>query len=228
MKWIALAVVLGSCTTHKDPAAKPDLGERLRAAHVRMHGRFEASDRMQIAIGLGDLERARAEAREIMTRTEPDFLPEWQAYADEIAGVARGVAATQDTVEAAKAAGKLGGVCGRCHLAMSAKVTFAVEPPPPPGDRLAAVMRSHQWAGLRMWEGLVGPDDERWRQGSRALVESRIAADPTAAGGDIAQMHQLATRAEHAEKQERGTLYGELLATCAHCHAAIRDTAKRP
>jgi hypothetical protein len=230
MKSIAL-VALAACGATTDAPVKPDLREQVKAAHARMHGRFEASGRMQIAIGVGDLARAQVEAREIVARTEPDFLPEWQAYADEISTAAHAVAATTDTVSAAKATGTLGAACGRCHLAMSAKLVFAVELPPvqPSNPRLASQMATHQWAASRMWEGLVAPDDARWLQGARALGESRIAITAGGPESDVSQIHLLAARAQQPGGiHERGALYGELLGACAHCHFVIRDGTRRP
>ncbi|MEO8701651.1 MAG: hypothetical protein ABI867_16515 [Kofleriaceae bacterium] len=229
---LALALVIG-CAAYADPPPKQDLVENVKAAQHRMHVRFEATRRMQIAIGLGDLERAHAEAKIIDALVEPDFLPAWQSYVDQIRAAARDVAATQDTVAAAKAAGKLGAACARCHQALSAKLVFPTDPPPPADPRLASQMFTHQWAATRMWEGLVAPDEPRWLQGARTLAGSRIAIaeggpNTPHLGDDVSRMRLLATRAQQpADKQDRGALYGDLLGACAHCHFVIRDGVKR-
>jgi cytochrome c553 len=89
-------------------------------------------------------------------------------------------------------------------------------------------MASHQWAAARMWEGLIGPSDDRWLEGARTMARSRttIIAESGELGiaDDAARTRLLAERATRlGDPDERATLYGEMLATCAHCHHAIRD-----
>ena len=210
--------------------APTSLAQRVVAARARMHARYQAASSIQLAIGLGDLARARAEARTIATAAEPDFLPEWQPYLADIRASAEQVARARDPITAARTMAQLGRACARCHEATRARVTFAAVSPPPPASALASQMPGHEWAAARMWEGLIGPSDERWLAGARALAASRLTL--TAESGelgiadDATRAKLLAARALKPQSgSDRAALYGDLLATCAHCHATIRDRA---
>ena len=229
---VALLVVVSGCDVMAGPTPAPSqtFVEKVQAAQVRMHQRFEAARRMQLAIGLGSLNRAHDEAGLVDAMREPDFLPEWQPYVDNIRSAARGVMAAKDTVAAARTAAQLGRQCARCHEASHARIAFAKEVPPPRDPKLTSQMFTHQWAAARMWEGLIAPDEDRWLQGARTLAESRQAL--VAEGGrgslgladDVARMRLLATRAlKPGSGDDRAVLYGELIAACAHCHFVIRD-----
>ena len=121
--------------------------------------------------------------------------------------------------------------CAACHEARAAIVTFDWEPEPPVASTLASVMARHRWAAARLWEGVVGPADARWSEGATSLAA--VSFDPVLLGdrddatrlGDIAtKIKRLAREAIATEGQaERVALYGELLQTCASCHALTRD-----
>jgi cytochrome c556 len=218
---VAVGLVAGSCqaTGERDP---PALAQKVVAARERMHARFAAAKAAEVAIALGDLERAHGEAHRIATQDEPDFLPEWRPYLDEIRATAARIETTPDTMTAAKTMAQLGRECARCHEATDAKIAFARELVPP------TEMASHQWAAARMWEGVIGPSEDRWLAGAHALSGAPLTL--TAESGqlgiadDAARVKLLAQRAlKPDDRDERANLFGDLLATCAHCHAVIRD-----
>lgn len=224
---ILLFVVLASCqaSANRDPSS---LAQRVVAARERMHARFTSASAIQKAIGIGDLDRARAEARRILAQDEPDFLPEWRPFVDEIRLAAARVAASSDPLTAARTMARLGRTCARCHEATEAKIKFPRELAPSDDG-----MASHQWGAARMWEGLIGPANERWLAGARTLAGARltIAAESGELGiaDDAERAKFLAERAiKLGDPDERATLYGDLLATCAHCHATIRDRVLHP
>jgi len=209
-------------------AADPGLVDKVRDARDRMHRRFTASQRMQHAIALGQLERAREEARLIDALDEPDILPEWKTHIDRIRAAAREVVAAKDTVAAARSSAALGNQCASCHEASKIRITFATPITPPPGAKLASQMESHDHAIALMWEGLIGPDDDRWLTGARRLGASRlpIVAEDGRLGiaDDVSRLRLLARRALAPQpRSQRAELYGELLGTCARCHFTIRD-----
>ena len=166
---------------------------------------------------------------------DPDVLQEWRPYLDSVRTTAQTIATTADTVAAAKAAGELGQRCGACHEASGARIKLGPIPAAPAGSTLAAQMAGHQWAASRMWEGLTTPSTERWQAGVVALSRARwtIAAEEPSLtrspiSDDVARVRLLAERGLAAETLDaRGALYGEILATCAHCHATIRDASPR-
>ena len=200
-----------------------------------MQLRAAAAATMQQAIALGDLDGAHAQAELIAALHDNDVLPEWRPYFDAVRTSAREVAASVDPVAAARAAGVLGKRCATCHEASGARIKLEPVAVPAPGTKLATQMAAHGWAAARMWEGLVTPSPERWRLGTDALARSRwtiVAEEPSltthGVGNDVSRVRMLAERGLTADTTEaRGDLYGELLATCAHCHATIRDSATR-
>lgn len=203
----------------------------VQATHHRMHVRFEAARRMEEAIARSDLDRARVEARVLAELDEPEALPAWRPHLDGIRGAARRIESAGDPVAAAQLAADLGGRCATCHVAIEARVAFPAEPRPQPGAHLAPQMAGHQWAAARMWEGLIGPSDARWLDGARALttVPLDTVAQSVTPSSDIdvdavARIRLYATRAlAPAPQAARAELFGKLLATCAHCHALLRD-----
>ncbi len=89
-------------------------------------------------------------------------------------------------------------------------------------------MAAHQWAVARMWEGVIGPNDERWNAGAKALQRAplTIAAETGELGiaDDVVLIRLYARRAIVTRAMsERAELFGQLLGTCARCHATIRD-----
>lgn len=107
MRLVYVAIALASCDASAGPPE--NLGDQLVAAHRRMHERFAASRRVEQAIALGDLERARSEARTIIALDEPQVAPEWRPYFDNILFAAREIDDSKNLVTAARATGRLGG-----------------------------------------------------------------------------------------------------------------------
>jgi hypothetical protein len=90
-------------------------------------------------------------------------------------------------------------------------------------------MARHLWATDRLWEGVVGSSDDAWRAGLDVLAVTPL---PAAQLGDERAMiaHRLRRLAEDARKTrgggqlvERARDYGEILVTCAACHATQVD-----
>jgi len=246
MRTVLVLVLVGlvtGCTSgprsSEPPIAEtgPTVGDKSLAQAVlevsgRMHDRFAATNRMHYAISLSDLERAHREAKLVADLEEPDILPIWKPYIEDIRAAARGVIATQDPIAAARSMATLGRACARCHQAAKGKVELAGDPPPPTEHELRATMAGHQWAARRMWQGLMAPSTERWTEGARALegapltITAEVGQPPHALGiaDDTSRIRMLARRAQTTtELDARAELFGELLGTCARCHATIRD-----
>ncbi len=208
-----------------------DVVAQVRAIQLHMHVRFAAARRIEQAIAFGDLDRARGEAKIILELDEPGILPAWQPYIDDVRDAARQVSIASNLVAAANTSAILGHQCAQCHVSAGAKVTLPVERAAPAGASIAPDMASHQWAATRMWEGLILPSTERWTLGATTLAQAPF--DPVVEADlppeltvfdDVARLRLLAGHAVSASAPaERARLYGELLATCAGCHATVRD-----
>jgi len=208
------------------PAAPAD-AQTLRD-HMREH--FSAVSEMQRAIARGHLPEAKRLAAWVANHDEA-LLEGWQPFVDDLHAAARDVAAANDLPTAGSVAARLGRACSRCHEARTAVVSFVWEPAPDDEATLQSQMKRHQWAAARLWDGLVGPSDVLWMEGAGVLATARLDAVKAAGGdagrGDVAalaaRVRALATKAAKVkDHDERATLYGELLSTCAGCHVLVR------
>jgi hypothetical protein len=232
---LAASLAAGGCQIEARDSVPPrqnsSLAAAIEATHRRMHTRFGAALRMEQAIAHSDLDRAHAEAHTLAELDETDALPTWRPYFDAIRDAARQVEATGGIVGAARLAAVLGRRCAQCHTAIAARITLAAAPAPPGDPHLAMQMVGHQWAAAQMWQGLIGPSDDRWLAGARALATAPlniVAQSVTSTSeldvDDIARVRLYANRALTEGSQDaRAELFGTLLATCAHCHAVLRD-----
>jgi cytochrome c553 len=135
-----------------------------------------------------------------------------------------------DVAAAGLQLGKLGGTCAACHVAERAKLTFAYEPPPLQDDTLESQMALHEWAGARLWQGLIGPADAPWLEGARAMRAARfdaaksVHAKPNARVMELGELlHEQAREAGRTtDREARAQLYGHMMTTCSSCHAIVR------
>lgn len=88
---------------------------------------------------------------------------------------------------------------------------------------MSAQMARHQWAADRLWEGIVGPSDSHWRSGLYVLANTHLTSIEVDRPALANRMRTLALDAYNVPAKslaERAATYGELLVTCAQCHAS--------
>ncbi len=219
----------GSSTTAtpRDDAAVPADAETVKQ---HMRGHFAAISELQRAIARGHLEEAKEQARLIADHTEPAHDAVWTPFLEDMSRAAREVIDAPDLPGAAVVASRLARACSACHDKTAAVIVFAWEEAPPATPDLATQMKRHQWAATRLWEGLVGPSDDVWHEGAKVLASTTLdtmAASRGVSRGDVpalaAHVRELAKRAMTTDDLDaRAKLYGELLSTCAGCHALVR------
>lgn len=213
-----------------DAAAVDAIGSDGETVKQHMNEHFAAITELQRAIAKGRLEAAQTQAQWIVDHQEPSQVAAWTPLVTELKQAAREVVSARDVPTASALAARLGRACSRCHEQNAAVVSFAWEPAPDEGATLAAQMKRHQWAAQRLWEGLVAPNDDVWREGASVLSTTKLDVSAASGGvsrGDVAalaaRVRELATKAGKLESgDERAALYGELLSTCAGCHALVR------
>ncbi len=219
----ALALPFLACTSPPPPRPRP--------AVTDMHVHLRRTGEIRDAVIAGEVDRMRDAARWVATHDEPPGLSrELSAYGAEVRSLAARLVTADSLEEAARIAARMGASCGRCHVAGGVPPRFAVGLGPPEGERPSAQMNRHVWASDRMWEGLVGPSQEAWEEGIRALQAGWI--NPPDVVGDprnlnevralVRRVYALAAEGKDARTlEERARIYGRFLATCIECHELV-------
>lgn len=199
-----------------------------RAATVHMPSHFADLLVVHAALIRGELADARAPASRIVEDRPSVMLESWAPYLLATRDAAHEVTVATDLATASMAAASLAGSCGECHTAQAARLTPAAGAPPSDDDTDdGALMRRHAWAFDRLWEGLVLPSDAAWQKGVDAFVELPACADDLSGEQDrdaIRHARETVKSREQAARnaatlEARARIYGELLPTCATCHA---------
>jgi mono/diheme cytochrome c family protein len=210
-----------------EPAAAPAAPTVDVKAHMDEH--FTKVAEIQAAVVRGDVEGAKVGATWVADHQEAAGLPAaGQASLDEMKRAAKAVAEATDITVAAQGAADMAVACGTCHAASASKPALRPATPSAPKDEAAAHMLAHQHAVDLLYRGLVGPSDESWAEGAKALKASPLKAaqlpkavkpskDALKAEADT---HALADRALAASAPKaRAAIYAELVGGCASCHS---------
>lgn len=215
-------------STESKPVAADEPGTLI--AH--MHRHYELVTRIQSAVIRGDMAAIRQPARWLAVHPAPVDAPEsWNGYIDRMRAAANEAGNATDLKTAALAASNMGAACGSCHAANDVSGLFPILDEP--GDEVDVMkhMMRHQWAADRMWEGLVGPSDEAWRQGTELLMEAALTPDDMHRDDDSKhslrnlgrRVHGLASDASIKQSgAARAPIYAEFLASCAACHTRVK------
>lgn len=223
--WIGL--VLGvAVAARAEPPPRQRFEENMM---VRMHmtenfGLVHELERNLIA---GKLDAARDLARALAQAPDEPGAKAWAREAARVRERAGAIAAAKTVDEAIRADAQLAAACADCHVAAGAQPEFARWPAlPPDGATVEARMARHLWAAERVWEGVVGDAPESWRAGLDVLASAPLPATTLGAAREpyAKKLQRLARDARDRKPAvalaDRATAYGELLATCAACHAA--------
>jgi len=161
-----------------DPQRQPPEPVRFdKPAMVQFHMRRQFDDlrKVERLLVAGKLEDARARAASLIQAAPDPGMARWQPEVDDVTAAARSLVAAPGVDEACRREARLAEACAWCHLHTQQPARFAV-PAAPPADQptQAARMARHQWAVDRLWEGLVGPSDPRWRSGLDVLATTPL------------------------------------------------------
>jgi cytochrome c556 len=195
-----------------------------------MHRNLSRTVDIQTAVVQGDLQKAHRAATWLVEREGEMLFPaEARGYEADMIELAGQIQTADEIRQVASQTGRLAAACGSCHQATGVGPKFVVGSPSPRGESQEAQMVRHLWAADRLWEGLIGPSDDAWMAGARAMAETRSdmarAFRASSSGGGperlLQDVNRLATEALNAQGQEaRADVYGRLLETCNRCHAS--------
>jgi len=197
----------------------------------RMHEHFDHVTAIMAAVVVGETETVAERADGLALRTTvPDYPKSWQPHVEQMLREADQLREVNSLPEAAASAARLAAACGNCHLETGATPQFGDVMLPSDDESLSGRMERHQWAAERMWEGIVGPSDASWEQGTSVFVgapgcgaEFGDDAEGQRMGALCEQVNVLGRRAAAAaDGDARRLVYGEFLATCSACHTARR------
>jgi cytochrome c553 len=193
-----------------------------------MYRSFDLVRAIERLLVRGNIEEARALALSIASAPEPAAFEPWARQLALVRKRATELAAATFVDDACMRAARLAEACATCHLETDAVARFA-QVPELPADQptIEARMQRHRWAADRLWEGMIGYADQPWRAGLDVLAETPL---PFGVIGEQRimigrRLQVIADEARRRPTAERDSLaartetYGEILATCAGCHA---------
>jgi cytochrome c553 len=195
--------------------AGPPANGRLKYHMRRSLNDVQTIERLLVA---GKLEEARTLA--FMLTRHPPGLPQTAESRDVV--LAAGALVNATTIEQAiYTEVRVASACARCHARVQKLPVFRMPSQAPPDrPQLVAQMARHQWAVDRLWEGLVGASHQHWQAGLYVIATSQF---PGTEKPEHATRLQLLARAALEDRAStldtRASRYGDLLVTCAGCHA---------
>jgi cytochrome c553 len=196
-----------------------------------MHERFAVLTDLRDHLIQGRLQPARDAARTLVDLEPPQGLPEpWRPWIAQVKAEAAKVAEARDHATAAEGVGRIAVACSDCHAEQHGGPGLAhMSDLPPQKWSEGQNMPLHKWSLDWMWLGLIGPSDEAWDRGAGELDKQPLVPKyEDAPPGGMRELEQLvyvlASKAIDVEsQQDRGELYGNLIATCAQCHVKRDD-----
>jgi hypothetical protein len=208
-----------------DPDAPRERFERDMMMRFHMHASFDLARAIERVLIRGKLEDARPLASSLAGAAEPPGLAPWATQLALVRARAQAVATAPGIDEACRRAAQLAEACARCHVDVRAQAEF--QPPsaaPADRDTVPARMARHQWAVDRIWEGMVGNADDAWIAGLDVLAATplpwpKLGSERAALAGRLQRLASQAKRVPATGLEDRTRIYGEILVTCAACHA---------
>jgi cytochrome c553 len=203
------------------PAKRFEHGMTLR---FHMHQSYDLVRAIERLLIRGKLDEAKRFAEAIAMTPEAPAHGPWAALTATVRDRAMAVARATSVDDALRKETQLAAACADCHREHHGSAMFE-KPPAAPPDRptLDARMARHRWAADRLWEAVVGDADAPWQGGLDVLATAPLELDAERAPF-ARELQRLATAARRAKRPavNRARTYGEILVTCAGCHAKTK------
>jgi len=203
-------------------------------ARELMQSQLEHATLVRDALIRGDAEEARGAMSFIAEHQHQDSLPE--ALRPDLLTMqaeARAFEASDSLLETARAYARMLGRCGHCHAQVEGGPRFEAHEVPE-GEDTRAHMRRHRYALNRMWEGLLQPSPENFRNGVAVLNDMPLHPEEVGVSGEHAAqvralaelVHRLGEESVSAHTDDdRQEIFARFIASCAGCH---RMTGRGP
>lgn len=215
-----------------DPASAPVL-QLPPPAHdadtVRqMHAWLQLAETARTQLTQGDLVGARASAAAMVASSSPEGIPDgWRPFAADLLAEATSLATSESLDAAGGQLAQMAMACGTCHAEAAVLEQVEIQVLPEEMDDHHARMENHQWASDWMWFGMVTANERAYRLGAMTFTSDNL--PPVSAAVQGPEMTALLARvdgvgsvaAEATDEEARATAYGQLLASCAACHAMV-------
>ena len=214
-----------------DPRPKKEPPPAERFEHdmlVRFHMRenFGLLRAIELLLVHGKLDDGKSLARAIAEAPEEPGLEAFAKRAADVRDRAATLASSPTLDDALRSEARVAQTCADCHIDAGVLPEFEHPPRLPPDVMtVKARMARHLWATERLWEGMVGNSDESWRAGLDVLAAAPLAAAQLGVEREsiARQLQRLADAARQTQPtdqlRDRAREYGEILVTCATCHA---------
>jgi cytochrome c553 len=218
---LLLAVVACTPSITEPPKAPEPIRVRDRLVRFHMNQNYDFVRAIERLLIRGRLADAKYFAEAIATAPdEPghDGLVEYTVGVRERASAIAGSKTLEDAI---RHTAQLGAACGNCHGKLAIAPRFGTLPPVPIDlPTVEARMLRHRWAADRLWEGVVGNSDVAWAEGLEVLATAPLDETPerTPLAYKLYQQAREARKPSAGTLTDRGSLYGEILVTCASCH----------
>lgn len=197
-----------------------------------MHERFLAVNAIRDAVIEGDLSLAKKRAAELANNEELlSVFEDWGPSTEKMKASIESVSSSADLDAASLHLAHAARACGRCHDSLGvASLAAEADPPPKEDGEIGGIMRQHNWAIGRMWNGLIAPSDAAWTLGANTLADIASKAKQTPEAQNNAEVPELVSDVEtlaiEAAKSvtapEKTQVFGQLLMTCSGCHQIMR------
>jgi cytochrome c553 len=209
-------------TTRRDAADEQGATPRLeRPGMVRFHmeRHFDDLRTVERLLVAGKLGEATTLAHMLTRPANDPGLATWKDEAGRVAAAATAVEHASTLDQALQREPLIGAACGACHERTHARLRFTTAPAPPDRPGPEARMARHQWAVDRLWEALVGADELRWTAGLQILATTPSPEVQPREAAHLQALARAALTSPSSSASSRATVYGDMLATCAACHA---------
>lgn len=200
---------------------------------IQMHQSYTSLVTARDAFVSGDYDASRMELTNVALLPMPDGVPPiWATNVLELHQMAARGAQAELPEGVADGIGRSANACGSCHQATGYIPSLAMMPEAPEGSDAATAMMRHAYAAQELWDGLITHNADRWNTGTGLLAGSHVSPEQLFGQGLEARIGasrvaglQNASRAViHAvEWDDRAEAYGQLLTSCASCHATPAD-----